>query len=177
MSETVKIQKTMDVANFVVDIASSEGRPVTNLKLQKVLFFLQGFCLDNYNSPIVDGSFAKWKYGPVEEEVYQEYKSNGSSPIDNMGLTWKYNSEGNFEIVRPKKMTEENIGNSSVFEEIKNFTNKLLLIEPWKLVEITHKHDTWNIYKDKIMLHLAENYTNCEILSCYRDSKKELLGA
>ena len=45
MMEKFELQSPMAVANFIIGVAKKEDKPVTNLKLQKVLFFLQGTIL------------------------------------------------------------------------------------------------------------------------------------
>ena len=76
-----ELQNPFAVANFIIDIAIEKDNPVTNLKLQKIMFFLQGYCLSKYNTPLIDGSFSKWRYGAVEEDVYIEFKNHGSFAI------------------------------------------------------------------------------------------------
>ena len=55
------------VSNLVIDTAKENGTKLTNLKLQKILFFLQGFYLNKYKSRLINGTFAKWQFGPVEK--------------------------------------------------------------------------------------------------------------
>ena len=45
MAEILQAQEPIAVANFVIDIAKKNNMSVTNLQLQKILFFLQGFTL------------------------------------------------------------------------------------------------------------------------------------
>lgn len=59
MAESLKAQEPIAVANFVIDIANKNKLTVTNLQLQKILFFLQGFSLDNYHVGLINGSFSK----------------------------------------------------------------------------------------------------------------------
>ena len=56
--QKIELQSPIAVANFIIEVAKKEGNPVTNLKLQKVLFFLQGYCLNEYNRILFDGKFA-----------------------------------------------------------------------------------------------------------------------
>ena len=49
--EKIELQSPIAVANFIIEVAKKENKPVTNLKLQKVLFFLQGYCLSEYETP------------------------------------------------------------------------------------------------------------------------------
>jgi uncharacterized phage-associated protein len=55
-------------------------QPVTHLKLQKLLYYLKVWGLVA-GTDLVSGNFEKWKYGPVNREVYQVYKQYGHHPI------------------------------------------------------------------------------------------------
>lgn len=74
--------KASDIAKFLI-IAADYMRmeDLTNLKLQKLLYYAQGCHLAKYGKPLFSDSFHKWKYGPVVQAVYEEYKIFGSSPL------------------------------------------------------------------------------------------------
>ncbi len=67
------------VSNLIIDTAKRNGIELTNLKLQKILFFLQGFYLYKYGARLINGNFSKWQYGPVEKDAYDYFRSSGSS--------------------------------------------------------------------------------------------------
>jgi uncharacterized phage-associated protein len=54
---------------------------LTNLKLQRLLYFAQGCCLAIFGHPLFDDQIIKWRYGPVVARVYQKYHRYGNSPI------------------------------------------------------------------------------------------------
>jgi len=58
-----------------------ESNPVTQMKLQKLVFFAHGLHLAKYEQPLVTERFQAWKYGPVVPAIYHEYKLYGSAPI------------------------------------------------------------------------------------------------
>ena len=166
-----ELQNPFAVANFIIDIAIEKDNPVTNLKLQKIMFFLQGYCLSKYNTPLIDGSFSKWRYGAVEEDVYIEFKNNGSFPI-----TYEYkvmNIKDGVIYVRPVRM-DNNVLNSGIAHELEEIIDKLIDIESWKLAEIVFSHSSWKDFKDEICANKARDYTNEEIKSCFVDNKLEL---
>lgn len=166
-----ELQNPFAVANFIIDIAIEKDKPVTNLKLQKIMFFLQGYCLSKYNTPLIDGSFSKWRYGAVEEDVYIEFKNNGSFPI-----TYEYkvmNIKDGVIHVRPVRM-DNNVLNSGIANEFEKIIDKLIDIESWKLAEIVFSHSSWKDFKDEICVDKARDYTNEEITSCFVDNKSEL---
>lgn len=76
-----------DVAHFFIDLAAQKnaagrGDLMTNLRLQKLLFFAQGWHLARYGRPLFDAPIEAWSYGPVVPEVYRLYKQNGRYGIE-----------------------------------------------------------------------------------------------
>jgi uncharacterized phage-associated protein len=69
------------VANFVLDFCDGAGRPVTNLALQKLVYFCHVWSLIELERPLVKHSFEAWDYGPVLPYLYREFKSFDRSPI------------------------------------------------------------------------------------------------
>ena len=47
---------------------------ITNLRLQKFLYFIQVFCLIKYDTPAFNEKIEAWPYGPVVPEAYFAYK-------------------------------------------------------------------------------------------------------
>lgn len=73
--------KIMQVANFFVDCAVRKDDVMTNMRLNKLLYFAQVLYLHKTNSRLFDEDFEAWTYGPVVDCVYQEYKSYKNAPI------------------------------------------------------------------------------------------------
>lgn len=69
------------VANAILDKSFAEKRPVSPLKLQKLLYYAHGYYSAAYGQPLVDEAFEAWQYGPVVPAVYHEFKDFGNSPI------------------------------------------------------------------------------------------------
>ena len=71
-----------DVADFFDNITNlSEDNPITNLKLNKLLYFAQGVFLARTGKPLFDDDFEAWPYGPVVPAIYHKYKVCGRNPI------------------------------------------------------------------------------------------------
>jgi uncharacterized phage-associated protein len=58
-----------------------EGKPVTQMKLQKIVFFAHGYHLAKYGEPLIQEDFEAWQFGPVVPDIYNEYKMFGRDPI------------------------------------------------------------------------------------------------
>lgn len=66
-----------------------EGNFVTQMKLQKMVYFAHGYHLAKYGKPLVNEDFEAWKFGPVVPDIYQSYKLYGSNHIIDPGLVPK----------------------------------------------------------------------------------------
>ncbi|MBE9466397.1 Panacea domain-containing protein [Dyadobacter subterraneus] len=69
------------IAKEFVNKGIEEGDPVTQMKLQKMVFFAQGLHLALHQEILCNEPFYAWKFGPVVPSIYQLYKKWGSSPI------------------------------------------------------------------------------------------------
>lgn len=68
-------------ATWLIVHAEQHGDCLTNLKLQKLLYYAQAWHLALYDDPLFDETLEAWVHGPVVPSVYHEYKSFGWQPI------------------------------------------------------------------------------------------------
>lgn len=74
--------KVFDVANFFIDLVqASTDDQITNLKLNKLLYFAQGAYLARTGKALFDNDLEAWQYGPVVPCIYKKYKVCGKNPI------------------------------------------------------------------------------------------------
>jgi uncharacterized phage-associated protein len=66
---------------FLASVDEDAGDSITNLKLQKLLYYAQGFHLAIYDKPLFWESIKKWAHGPVVPQAYHAYKEYGSQAI------------------------------------------------------------------------------------------------
>ena len=65
----------IDIAKKIVCKTDVEhGDTISNLKLQKLLYYMQGFHLAFFNAPFFNESIEAWTYGPVVPVVFNEFK-------------------------------------------------------------------------------------------------------
>src|SRR5689334_8097647 len=69
------------ICNLILDFADRHRRPITNLALQKLLYFAHGLHLTERGAPLVTGWFEAWQYGPVHPTAYQAFRSARAEPI------------------------------------------------------------------------------------------------
>jgi len=109
----------LDIAKYMVEKCAREDSPISNLQLQKILFYIQKDYLKR-ESKLFDDYFEAWKFGPVIPNVYYSFCEFGGMPIVPLEI---YNVSIDVE-------TKETI--DPIIEE----KRKLF---PWDLVNDTHK--------------------------------------
>ena len=135
--------RAIDIAKIIVNDAIDIGHPITNLKLQKLLYYVQAAFLVEYNTPCFDDDIVAWKYGPVVERVYNDFRIYGSNIINNR-ITQLRTAEFNGERIVFKTV---DIDSLNIPEKdatlILSIVNKFSTYTAWQMVELTHKETPW----------------------------------
>lgn len=74
------------IANAVLDQSAARSFAITNMALNKIVYFAHGWHLAIYDRPLVDSRFEAWQYGPVHPQLYRQFKSFGDKPITSRAL-------------------------------------------------------------------------------------------
>jgi len=116
----------LDIANYFLSKAEQQGQELlSNLKLQKLVYYAQGIHLALDNEPLFPDEIQAWDYGPVVPELYHRYKNFGASCIP----------------ADPKFDPEAVDGDTADFlDEIFNAFGQFSAI---RLMEISHKDECW----------------------------------
>ncbi|MUH59582.1 Panacea domain-containing protein [Bifidobacterium canis] len=72
--------RSLDVANYLI-ANWSDQLDLTNLKLNKLVYYAQVIALRKYGEPLFEDPIQAWEYGPVEPAVYREFKQYGSRSV------------------------------------------------------------------------------------------------
>lgn len=113
-----------EVAKFIINRYNDRNISISNLKLQKLLYFTQAIFLLNEGKACFKEEIEAWKLGPVVPCVYYEYRHNGFSSIDKIeGFDYDY-------------MQDDSKYIDSVIDIFKDYSAK-------DLVELTHEQDPW----------------------------------
>ena len=70
------------IANQLLIYAANSGELMTNMKLQKMLYYQQGFHLAYFGKPLFKEDIEAWMYGPVVPSMYEKYKEFGRNGIE-----------------------------------------------------------------------------------------------
>lgn len=71
----------MDIAKFIVNDCTCLSRPISNLKLQKLLYFIWVDYYKRKKTMLFKDEMCAWQLGPVVPDVYFEFCSYGGQPI------------------------------------------------------------------------------------------------
>ena len=77
----------LTIADYIIRRCSGEGYTVSNLKLQKLLYFVQAEFLVTIGKPCFQEKIVAWDFGPVVPKVYREFGVYGSAHIPVSAVT------------------------------------------------------------------------------------------
>src|SRR5262249_51853966 len=87
-----------EVANFFLDLAEDRRLTLTQIPLQKILYFAHAWFLARRGRPLVDEEFEAWEYGPVVRSIHEQFKRFGDAPILNKATRLNF-ANGTYEDV------------------------------------------------------------------------------
>ncbi len=76
-----KTVNAIALADYVISAFEQEKATVTNLKLQKVLYYIQGYFFRYFGCPAFEEDIYGWQYGPVVPTVYYHFASCHASRL------------------------------------------------------------------------------------------------
>lgn len=134
-----------------VAVASNDAEYISNMKLQKLLYYAQGCHLALHDTVLFQDNIEAWKHGPVVPDVYHEYKRFGSNGIEIAQLDELDVGDFTDEQIDTLEQTYEVFGQYSA----------------WKLREMTHSETPWLttpangvISINSIKQYFKENYVS-----------------
>lgn len=122
-----------DLARYILKKCIDEDHPISNLQLQKILYYIQECFLKEKGRKAFSEPIEAWQFGPVVPEVYDEYRIYGGRTIvwipDDSSIVWKDDKD--------KAL-------------IDNIVEEKRKLDPWEMVQETHKEGgAWaKIYDD-----------------------------
>lgn len=134
-----EIYSALDIARFVINYSNASNSPVTNLKLQKLLYFIQAYFLTKLNRPCFSDDIEAWSLGPVIPSVYHEFKSYGAGNIPYI-KTYFDIKDGLSVFMHDY---DPNIISKNDQIHIQKIVNDMSKYSASTLVNITHKQEPW----------------------------------
>lgn len=81
ISQSPKILKVQDIGRYFLYLANQEQKPITNKKLQKLVYYAQAWSLVLQNKKLFSEPIEAWVHGPAVRSLYAQYKKFGFEPI------------------------------------------------------------------------------------------------
>ncbi len=75
------MQNVLDIAKYIVYKHWKDGIIISNLRLQKILYYVQGYATKRCNEAAFGEAIYRWPYGPVVPEAYFAYNKYRSQSI------------------------------------------------------------------------------------------------
>ncbi|MDD2207970.1 MAG: DUF4065 domain-containing protein [Bacilli bacterium] len=149
-----KKMKAIDIANWFLSMNNymqniTDTEYITNMKLQKLLYYAQGLHLSKYSKPLFKEKILAWEHGPVVREVYDIFKSYGGDGITYTGTQVELSQDTEFLLEK-------------VYELYGQYS-------AWKLRNMTHSEKPWQTTPRNVEIkkELIKDYFNetklCEL--------------
>jgi uncharacterized phage-associated protein len=120
--------KAMDVVRLFLSWANRDGDLITNLKMQKMLYYAEAWHLVNFSGrSLFPEPIEAWEFGPVVPPVWQRLKQFGSMPI-------KYRNQGG---------QEEQEFSSRQLRYLQEFYRVFMPYTAHALVNMSHNEAPW----------------------------------
>ncbi|MFV0458638.1 MAG: Panacea domain-containing protein [Actinomycetales bacterium] len=117
-----------EIANWLLVWAEQNEATMSNLKLQKLLYYAQGHYLGAHGEPLFDEPIEAWAHGPVVRTVYHDLKRYGNGAID----------------------VDAEVGDSFDWDDYRDVEQHLMRVwntygqfEAWALRNRTHREEPW----------------------------------
>ena len=115
-----------DIANYFLCLDEEHnGDGISPLKLQKLVYYAQGFYCALNDKPLFSDDIKAWTHGSVVESLYHHYKEYGKHPIPT-----------------PRDFSTDNLSadEAGVIEEVFEVFGQF---SAWKLRNMTHEEQPW----------------------------------
>ena len=127
------------ITNYILSMSEEDvGDGISNLKLQKLLYYCQGTYLAIKGTPLFEHPIEAWEHGPVVPEIYHQYKEHGS---DNIPLPMDAD-------LTPVNSNNEVKG---ILDDVYNVYGQF---SAWRLRDMTHSEPPW---KDTPINHVISH--------------------
>ena len=113
-----------DVANYFLATQHDEaGELISNLKLQKLVYYAQGVHLAVHDRPLFREQIKAWDHGPVVPQLWHDFKKYGAAPLP-----------------VPSAAPEFDAAAREVLDDVAEVYGQF---SAWRLRELTHSEPPW----------------------------------
>ena len=117
----------LQVAAYFLNKANNDdaGDLISNLKLQKLVYYAQGFSLAIFDRALFNNTIEAWQHGPTIPELYSQFKHFGSGAIET-----------------PEEFDPDSLSHNEqgLLDEVYDVYGQF---SAWKLRNMTHEEPPW----------------------------------
>ncbi len=117
-----------NIADYFIALSNDTENLITNLKLQKLVYYVQAWHLAVFKEPIFKDNFEAWVHGPVIPQLYRDYKQFSYNPIS--------------EEKEASDILFSNFG-SEIQTILSDVTEEYFGRTAYELEQLTHSEDPW----------------------------------
>jgi len=139
--------KVLNVCRYAINYSNDNSIGISNLKLQKILYFIQAyFLITGVGEPCFSEEIEAWDFGPVVPVAYHEYKQYGATNIPKIFTYVEYDPNNMWNAER-KLYNSSNISTDDK-HRINTVINEFANYSATYLVTLTHRQSPWqNAYR------------------------------
>ena len=138
----------IDVCRYIINYSNEHDYSISNLKLQKLLYFVQAMFLCAKGAKCFRESIEAWDFGPVVPEAYRAFKNYGGGEIPQIKSYFVFDENVLWNI-RKEEYNDNTIDTddkkyiNAVIDKFSDYTAS-------DLVELTHNQRPWiDAYKSR----------------------------
>jgi prophage ps3 protein 01 len=132
----------LDVCRHVINYSNEKDYGISNLKLQKILYFIQAYFLISTPEQCFVEDIEAWDFGPVVPEAYHEYKQYGSGDIPYIHYFFKFDEDDIWDSTSVE--FKDNVISDEDKELMNSVVDKFSDYSATDLVSLTHRQAPWN---------------------------------
>ncbi|MDQ6786115.1 MAG: DUF4065 domain-containing protein [Acidobacteriota bacterium] len=141
----------ISVANAFLDLARRDGKPLTNMQLQKLVYIAHGYCLAELGKPLFHNNVHAFEWGPVIPNLYKLLRQYGAGEVKDF-------------IPSDEPSIPLNSPEMEIIKEVWQYYGDF---SAWQLSNFTHRtgtpwSETWRVNQFGVISDdlIAEHYRN-----------------
>lgn len=161
----------LDIAIYAVNYSHDVGAYINNLKLQKLLYYIQAAFLVEKREICFEDPIVAWKFGPVLPKVYNVYKCYGRDEIPRQDPreVVSFDRRNILLTVRKINMVDQlSLGDKKIIQKVVNAYKNIE--NPFEMSEKTVSETPW------INTKRNESVSLCEMKQYYTKNPEKIYG-
>lgn len=138
------VYDVLEVCRHIINYSNEKNYGISNLKLQKILYFVQAYFLleSDGKSPCFAEKIEAWDFGPVVPVAYHEFKQYGSGDIPKIEFCYFMDDPSDIWSFE-KTEYKDNVISKNDKEKIDKLVDRFSDYSAASLVYLTHQQAPW----------------------------------